>query len=384
MNLIEDSLHRTSRRKFIHDLGIASIGLSALTLFSGFKEHDEDSSKDRVKKEKASGRLGIALVGLGSYAGGQLAPALKETSNCYLAGIVTGTPEKAEKWKKQYGIPESNVYNYQNFDQIKNNADIDIIYVVLPNAMHSEYVIRAAQAGKHVICEKPMAITVDECDQMIAACKKADRLLGVGYRLHYDPYHAEMMKLGQDKSYGKIKSLSSGFAFNAPKGIWRLDKAMAGGGALMDLGIYCVQAFCYATGHTPIAVTAQEGEKTDPERFATVEQSLTWQFEMPGGVKANGFTSYADSSNMLKVEAEKGSWELAPAFNYNGLRGSGPKGSFSFPAVNQQARQMDDFALSVLKKSKVRVPGEMGRRDLAYLQAIYQAMHSGQKVMLKD
>ncbi|WP_407427382.1 Gfo/Idh/MocA family protein [Arcticibacter sp.] len=380
---MESLLQLNSRRKFIHDLGIASLSLSGLSLFSGFASDDEDSSIQRIKKEKASGKLGIALVGLGSYAGGQLAPALSETSHCFLAGIVTGTPEKGEKWKRQYGIPESNIYDYKSFDQIKNNPDIDIVYVVLPNAMHAEYVIRAAEAGKHVICEKPMAITVDECDKMIAACKKADRKLGVGYRLHYDPYHLEMMRLGQQKAHGNIRSMSAGFAFNAHKGMWRLDKAMAGGGPLMDLGIYCVQAFCYVTGETPIAVTAKEGQKTDLERFATVEQSLTWQFEMPGGIKAQGFTSYADSRNMLRVEAERGVYELSPAFNYNGIRGKGPDGNFSFPAVNQQARQMDDFALSLIEKRPVRLPGEMGRRDVAYLQAIYQAMRSGQKVKLR-
>lgn len=382
MNLLKTSETLPSRRKFIQDLGIATLGLSALTLFPGFKSHDEDSSKERIKKEKAAGKLGIALVGLGSYAGGQLAPALSETSNCFLAGIVTGTPAKAEKWKNQYGIPESNIYDYKNFDQIKNNPDIDIVYVVLPNSMHAEYVIRAAQAGKHVICEKPMAITVEDCDKMIAACKKAKRMLGVGYRLHYDPYHLEITRLGQQKTHGNIKNMSAGFAFNASKGMWRLDKAMAGGGPLMDLGIYCVQAFCYVTGQNPISVTAQEGPKTDHERFATVEQSLTWQFEMPGGVKAEGYTSYADSRNMLKVEAERGTYELSPAFNYNGIRGKGPDGSFSFPSVNQQARQMDDFAQSLIQKRPVRLPGEMGRRDVMYLQAIYEAMRSGQKVML--
>ena len=383
INPLENLKKINSRRKFIHHLGIASLSLSALSLFSAFKNHDEESSKKRIKQEKASGKLGIALVGLGSYAGGQLAPALTETSSCFLAGIVTGSPEKAEKWKKLYGIPESNVYDYGNFDQIKNNPDIDIVYVVLPNSMHAEYVIRAAEAGKHVICEKPMAITVVECDKMIAACKKAGRMLGVGYRLHYDPYHLEMMRLGQQKIYGTIKTMSAGFAFNASKGIWRLDKTMAGGGPLMDLGIYCVQAFCYTTGQNPISVTAQEGPKTDTDRFATVEQSLTWQFEMPGGVKAEGFTSYADNRNSLKVEAEKGRFELAPAFNYNGIRGNATKGDLSFSAVNQQARQMDDFALSVIQKRRVKVPGEMGRRDVAYLQAIYQAMRSGEKVILK-
>jgi len=380
---MENSFNLNSRRKFIHDLAIASLSMPALSLLSGFKSYDDDSGKERIRKEKAAGKLGIALVGLGGYAGGELAPALTGTSNCFLAGIVTGSPEKAEKWKKQYGIPDSNVYDYKNFDQIKSNPDIDIVYVVLPNSMHAEYVIRAAQAGKHVICEKPMAVTVAECDKMIAACNKAGRMLGIGYRLHYDPYHLELTRLGQQKIYGNIKTMQAGFAFNAPKGIWRLDKAMAGGGPLMDLGIYCVQAFCYVTGELPVSVTAQEGLKTDPDRFATVEQSLTWQFEMPGGIKAEGFTSYADNQNRLKVEAEKGTYQLAPSFNYNGIRGNSPQGEFSFPAVNQQARQMDDFARSVSQKRQVRVPGEMGRRDMVYLEAIYKAMRSGQKVLLK-
>lgn len=140
-------------------------------------------------------KLGIALVGLGSYSSGQLAPALQETQHCFLSGIVTGTPEKANKWKKKYGIPDKNVYDYSNFDEIRDNPDIDIIYVVLPNAMHREFVVRGAQAGKHVICEKPMAVTVEDCDEMIKACKNANRMLSIGYRLHFEPHNMEIMRL---------------------------------------------------------------------------------------------------------------------------------------------------------------------------------------------
>ncbi len=227
-------------------------------------------------------KLGVALVGLGGYASGQLAPALQQTEHCYLAGIVTGTATKAETWKKQYNIPDKNIYSYQNFDSIKNNPDIDIVYVVLPNSMHAEYSIRAAEAGKHVICEKPMAISVQECDQMIAACKNAGKLLSIGYRLHFDPYHLEMSKRIKDNSYGTLNNLTAGFGFNAQKGSWRLDKKMAGGGPLMDLGIYCLQAACYTTGLEPIAVTAQASPISDKEKFVDIEETLTWQMEMPG------------------------------------------------------------------------------------------------------
>ena len=155
-------------------------------------------------------KLGIALVGLGGYSSGQLGPALQQTRNCYLAGIVTGTPSKAKDWSARYNIPAANIYNYENFDSIANNPAIDIVYVVLPIAMHKEYTVRAAKAGKHVICEKPMAISVSECEEMIAACRKANRMLSIGYRLHFEPFNKEMMRLGQQKVYGKILEIEAG------------------------------------------------------------------------------------------------------------------------------------------------------------------------------
>jgi predicted dehydrogenase len=377
-----------SRRKFIYDIGLTALSVPALSALSscgdnqaGNNKKEEDPNQQRIEKEKAAGKLGIALVGLGSYAGGQLAPALQETEHCYLAGIVTGTPSKAEEWKAKYGIPSKNIYNYQSYDKIRDNPDIDIIYVVLPNSMHAEYSIRAAQAGKHVICEKPMAITVADCDKMIAACKQAEKMLSIGYRLHFEPYNLEMARLGQQKVYGEIKKLTAEFGFNAPKGIWRLDKELAGGGPLMDVGIYCVQAFCYVTGKEPIAVRAKEGPKTDLDRFSEVEQSLSWQFEMPGGLIAEGKSSYAEGMNNVRAEAEKGWFELKPAFNYGGIQGStSDGGAMNLPHVNQQARQMDDFAKAIKEKRPSPVPGEMGRRDVKLLQAIYESIRTGQRV----
>lgn len=363
----------SSRRKFIHDLSLAAIGISAISPLTA-------CSTTKTKSSRPDGKLGIALVGMGSYATGQLAPALQQTTDCYLAGIVTGTPAKAEKLKAQYNIPEKNIYNYQTFDQIKKNPDIDIIYVVLPNSMHAEYVIRAAKTGKHVICEKPMAITVKDCDDMIAACRKAGVSLSVGYRLHFEPYNLEMQRLGQQKVFGNLTKLTSGFGFNAQAGVWRLDKEMAGGGPLMDVGIYCVQAFCYTSGLEPIAVTAQEGPKTDMNRFKEVEQSLTWQFEMPGGLIAEGKASYSDNMNFLRAEGERGFFELTSAFNYSGQRGQTSNGPLTFPRVNQQARQMDAISQAIKNNKPSPVPGEMGRRDVKYLQAIYEAMRTGQRI----
>lgn len=331
--------------------------------------------------DQSTGKLGIALVGLGKYSEGQLAPALKETQHCYLAGIVTGSKEKAEKWTKDHNLSQTNVYNYSNFDEISDNSDIDIIYIVLPNAMHEEFVIRAAKAGKHIICEKPMAITVEQCDRMIAACREAGVMLSIGYRLHFEPFNQEMMRLGQEKLFGDVKKLKADNGLSDVKG-WRLDKQLAGGGPLMDVGIYCVQGCRYTLGKEPIAVTAQEGPKTDPEKFKTVEESLTWQMEFADGAIAECKTSYSEDMNLLRAEGARGWFELSPAYEYEGLKGKTSNGKMDFPQVNQQAKQMDDFALAIKENRPTPVPGEMGRQDVKILQAIYKAMQTGERVAI--
>ena len=371
-----------SRRKFLYNLGLA--GLSVPLISSGIKCADDNRNPQPMSNEnKTKGKLGIALLGLGGYAGGQLAPALHSTEQCYLAGIVTGTPSKISTWQNKYSFPDKNVYNYENFDKIKDNTDIDIVYVVTPNALHRDFVIRAAQAGKHVICEKPMALSVADCDAMIAACKKAGKLLSIGYRLHFEPYNLEMVRLGTKKIYGDVKKVSAGFGF--PIGDptqWRLKKALSGGGPLQDVGIYCVQGICYTTGLEPIAVTAQEGPKTNPDKFKEVEQSLSWQFEMPGGIIAEARSSYGDGINFLKAEADKGTFELTSAYNYSGQSGYSPEGAMNFPKIVQQAKQMDAFALSIKNNQPSIVPGEMGRRDVRIIAAIYEAMSTGKKITI--
>lgn len=370
---------KRSRRDFLYNASLLGLGLPLLSTASNCADPNE-KNMSTTKKDK----LGIALVGLGSYAGGQLAPALQQTEHCYLAGIVTGTPSKASSWKERYGIPEKNIYNYENFDSIKDNPDIDIVYVVLPNSMHAEYTIRAAEAGEHVICEKPMAITVADCDRMIAACKKANRYLSIGYRLHFEPYNLEMVRLGANKIHGELKKISGGFGFRAGPSQWRLTQKYAGGGPLMDVGIYVIQAMCYTSGMEPVAVTAKEGTKTDAVKFKEVEQSLTWMMEFPNGLIGEGKTSYADNMNFLKAETDNGIFELTSAFNYTGQKGNTPQGVMDFPHINQQARQMDAFALAVKNNKPSIVPGEMGRRDVKYLQAVYEAMRTGKRVEIRN
>lgn len=328
-----------------------------------------------------NGKLGIALVGLGTYSESQLAPALQKTKHCYLAGIVSGSHTKLKEWKSAFGLKNDACYSYEAFDSIKNNAEIDIVYVVLPNAFHANYVLRAAAAGKHVLCEKPMAVTVEECDRMIAACRDADVQLSIGYRLHFEPHNIEAMRLGREKAYGAIKSIDAEHGLSKVEG-WRIDKSLAGGGPLMDVGIYCVQAVRYVTGLEPVAVTAQEGFKHNPDKFKTVEEAIEWQMEMPGGIIAKCRSSYSEKQNSLRVEAEQGWFELSPAYSYSGIKGKTAAGKMNFREVNQQALQMDDFALCIKEGRQTKLSGEEGRKDVAILQAIYKAMETGERVLL--
>lgn len=367
------------RRRFVGKLlGNALLGLTA-TQAAGKSMEDYFVPQSQAPRKK----LGVALVGLGKYSTEQLAPALQETQRCYLAGIVTGTPEKARDWKEKYNIPDKNIYNYQNYDSIKDNPDIDIVYVVLPNGMHAEYTIRGAKAGKHMICEKPMAITPEECQQMIQACKDAGKLLSIGYRLHFEPNNMTLVRLAKDKVYGKVKTITAKNGFRIQPGVWRLDKELAGGGPLMDVGIYCVQGAIYVTGNNPIAITAKEGRKTDPEKFTEVEESITWTMDFPDGAVCHGETSYSEGMSLLRADAETGWYELQPAYGYGGITGNTKLGNLELIEINQQAMQMDDFANCVVENKPSRVPGEMGLRDVKILQAIYESARTGKKVSLK-
>ena len=324
-------------------------------------------------------KLGVALVGLGKYSSGELAPALKETKNCYLAGVVTGSKEKGAVWQKKYALPEGNIYHYDNFDAIKDNRDIDIVYVVLPNALHAEYVIRAARAGKHVICEKPMANTVEDCDRMMQACQAAGVKLAIGYRLHFEPYNREAMRLGEQKIFGEITKIEAEFGMKEVEG-WRLDAPLSGGGPLVDVGIYCIQAARYTSALEPVAVTAKEGPKKDKKKFATVEESISWTMEFPRGLLAECRCSYSEDLDRLHVDAEHGWFELGPAFDYHDLKGKTSEGPMKFSQVREQALHMDAIAECIRSGKDVPVPGEMGRQDVRIIRAIYEAAKTGKRV----
>ncbi|MBN1821804.1 MAG: Gfo/Idh/MocA family oxidoreductase [Prolixibacteraceae bacterium] len=359
-----------SRRRFIKNVSAAT--LAAGTVSFPFVNYGRPLSQQ--------GKLGIALVGLGYYSTDLLSPGLQQTEHCYLAGIVTGTPEKEKIWADKFDIPKKNIYNYQNFDTIADNKDIDIIYVVLPNSMHKEYVIRAAKAGKHVICEKPMALNADECRDMIKACKAAGVSLSIGYRLRYEPYTQEIEKFAREETYGKIQvlNIADGFRMNRPTEHWKI-KAAYGGGAMMDMGVYALQAARYSTGKEPVSVTAQQFNP-DPEQINEVDETTTFQLEFPDRIVANCMTTFSSSVNFLKINAQKGGYGLEPFQGYSGQHGFLPRGEkFDFPEKHQQAVQMDEMCKAIMDGRPSLTPGEEGLRDMVIVDAIKESCKQGGK-----
>ncbi len=328
-------------------------------------------------------KLGIALVGLGNYSMRQLAPALLETKYCALKGIVTGSPEKVPEWCEKYKIPKQNVYNYQNFDEIRNNPDIDIVCIVLPNSMHAEYTIRAAKAGKHVICEKPMAMNVAECEAMIKACKEANVLLSVGYRLYFEPHHLEMRRLGTEKVHGNIRMMESSLGYNmADPTSWRLNPKMGGGGAIMDLGVYAIQGVRRTLGELPTEVTAQ-GFKVNKEIFKDIYEMMMFQMTFPSGAISNSTTTYTSFTDRLYATTGSERFGLQPAFTATGASPMpvGVKISFDVPKF-QQIRQMDAFARNILDKTPILASGEEGLIDMKIIEAVKLSADTGQVVKM--
>lgn len=365
-----------TRRSFIQTVG-SGVG-AALTAPAFALPTYPDAEPSR--------KLNVALCGLGRYAN-VLKKGFAESQYCRLAGVVTGTPAKAAQWKQDYTLPDKNIYSYQTFDQLKNNPDIDLVYITLPNGLHKEYAIRAAQAGKHVIVEKPMAFTVRDCREMIDACQQAGVQLAVGYRLHYEPHHIELKRLGQQKVFGPVRLIEASLGYQlagTPPDDWHLKKAIAGGGPLMNLGVYCVQSGRYVLGEEPIAVTAQYGPVTLPDLFREVEENITWQLTFPSGAVCTSATTSNCTIDRFYATADEGYFELNPALSYGPFKGRTSQAAFNFPVVNQQAAMLDDIGKHILAKTPLpdHIAGLEGLKDMRVIEGIYRAADTGSRVTL--
>lgn len=334
-----------------------------------------------IKKPKES--LGVALVGLGYYSRDLLAPALQLTKNCHLAGIVTGTAEKIPVWKEKYGIKDKNVYNYDNMHEIANNPEIDVIYIVLPNALHLKYCKVAAEAGKHVWCEKPMAMNGVEANEILAVCNKNKVQLTIGYRMQHEPNTRQIMKWAKSKPFGKIKTVYADAGWRSGGGnSWKL-RSELGGGAIYDMGTYPLNAARYVTGEEPLAVTAKHIIDR-PDIFFEVDETTEFMLEFPSGAIAHCRTSLGNNWNTLKILCEKGSYGLSPFQSYTDVKGSASDGTMLDEFIeNQQARQMDNDARAIMNQLPPMVPGEDGAKDVKIIDAIFaSAKYGGARIAL--
>ena len=342
------------------------------------------TSVTRALAAAARKKLGFALCGLGGLSSQQIAPALQRTTYCRLTAIITDTPAKAANWKTQYNIADRNIYSYETMHRIADNPDIDVVYIVTPNALHLDNALAAAQAGKHVFCEKPLEISVERCQKMIDAVKAANRMLGVAYRCRFEPHHLECIRIARTKELGALKLIDAYFGYNTPPNVWRLKRELAGGGPLMDVGVYALQATRYLTGEEPIWVSATTTQG-DPTRFSEVEESVLWQAKFPSGAMSQCGASYnAAPAGYFRALAEHGWFGLDPAFNDGDVRGMRSDGkAIDFPAADQFAVEMDDFAQCILQKKPSKVSGEEGLRDVKIMMAIYESARIGKPVDLR-
>jgi predicted dehydrogenase len=369
-----------SRRDFLQKLGISALALQ-LTQVSGWA-----SSMDHHNEAYEGPVLRVAIMGLGSY-GTRVAEAIQACTKAKLVGVISGTPSKVKDWQSKYGIPVKNCYNYENFDNIKSNPDIDAVYVITPNGLHHDQVIRVAKAGKHAICEKPMAVNAREGQEMVDACKKANVKLLVGYRMHFEPKTLEVIRMRKAGDFGKVLFFQGlcGFTIGDPSQ-WRLNKQLSGGGSIMDIGIYAINGARYMTGEEPFWVTAQE-TRTDHVKFKEgVDETIQFQFGFPGGATASCLSTYnMNNLDRFFLNGEKGFAELQPSTGYGPIMGRTNKGELTQPITVHQTVQMDEMAAIIFhnKQPVVPIDGEEAVKDLKIIDAIYLAAKTGKKVEIR-
>lgn len=337
-------------------------------------------------------RLGWAVVGLGKFALNQILPSFGESRSSKLVALVSGNRQKAEQVASRYGVEARNLYDYQTFDRLADNPEVDVVYIILPNALHAEYTVRAFKAGKHVFCEKPMAITVEECETMIRGGREAGRKLMVAYRAQFEPHNVEAIRRVRDGEIGPLHLVTSDHGRildpKDPADQWRMVKSLAGGGSLYDIGIYSLQAARYLTGEEPVEVSGQIASPKDDPRFREVEDRVAFQLRFPSGALANLSSSYSTASvKRIQAFGSKASLVLDPATEYEGnrLQVRFEKGlqEVKVKDANQFAAEMDHFSQSVLANREPLTPGEEGLRDVRILQAIYQSAREGRPISLE-
>ena len=399
------------RRRFIQGAGglLAAAGLSPLALAQQQTQapngqdyvqlppihntETEPSGKAPGPFEPADERIGFAIVGLGRLSIEQILPAFGKSKLCKPVALVSGDAAKAGKIAGQYGIKSSSIYSYANYDTIAQNPEVKVIYIVLPNSMHLEYTLRGAKAGKHILSEKPMAVSSAECEKMISACKSANVKLMIAYRQQYEPMNREIVKMVKSGKLGDLRSFIATNAQNEGDPTqWRLKRALAGGGCLPDVGVYCLNAARFWSGEEPVEVTGQLFQPKNDPRFAEVEATCQFTLRFPSGLLAVCNSGYAAHSTQLARLEGSQSWaELSPSFAYNGLKlrsnklieGHDVVMEPTIEAKDQFALEMDHMAECVMKNRQPHTPGEEGLQDQRLMEAIYESARTGRAVKVQ-
>lgn len=328
----------------------------------------------------SSGKTGFAVIGLGSIAKAFMEQ-IATSQTCEVVAFVSGDPNKAKQWATQYNVPQAAIYNYDTMGQMAGNKAIQAVYVATPNALHVRDTVGSAKAGKHVLCEKPMAVTVADCRSMIDACKAAKVKLMIAYRMQYEPLYTQAKEMISSGQLGKIAVVEGAFGFDSKPGVWRLTKKLGGGGPLVDVGIYPLNAIRFLLGEEPVSYTAAVATTdTASGRFAEVEQSMVWTMKMPSGALAACATSYgAAVPGTLKIQGEKGTLDFgAHAYDNGGIHvvGGGSVSGFdqTSPKQGTQLRlEAEHLAECIRNNTTPRSPGEEGLRDHEAFDRIYAA-----------
>jgi predicted dehydrogenase len=307
-----------------------------------------------------------------------------------MTAFVSGSPDKQAELGARYGVDR--FYSYDNYDDIARDPEIDCVYIVLPVGLHAEYTIRALEAGKHVLCEKPMASTSAECEAMIAAAKAANHQLGVAYRVHFEPTNMRARQMIESGELGDLRFVSCDHGFDAsldwPPHIWRLQKALGGGGSMYDVGIYGINTSLLMLEEEPVEVSAAYAYPRDDPRFTEVEGGIDWRMRMPSGINVQGSSSYCygPGSSRQRYFGSDASLIMEPATGYYDnsivMEGGGPRREIGAGNTREQfAAQLDGFSQAARENRPHLTPGEMGLRDLRLMEAMYRSADNGGAVV---
>ncbi len=342
--------------------------------------------------------MGVALCGLGGFSRQSIAPEFAMAKQVYFAGCVTGDAVKGREWAQKYGFSESNIWSYGEMEKLAEHPEIQMVHVVTPNSLHAEHTIAAARAGKHVMCEKPMATSRAQAEAMLEAARLAKVQLGVNYRLHWEPHHQGAIGALREGAVGALTNGSYEFSWGYAAGLtgpnrqsikkWLLDPRMAGGGAMFDTGVYAVQAACYLSGQTPVSVRAFPTTRHRDLFPEGVEETMSFELLFADGFQAMCRASYSHSFHQCTTLGPKGVVEVQ-AGERGSVFGQSAGGQPSakrllvnrkeivVPNTLQLAVMLDEFAQAIQSKTPFKADGLMGLRDVRIIEAVYASARAG-------